>query len=74
MTYLNQTTADVQRQSGKWFHRRDDQRLVIVPKARAKKSQGAAESLKLAPASLCLLFPAFRGLFRRLISQANRLC
>lgn len=74
MTYLSQPTPDAQRESGKWLHRRDDQRLAIVPKARAKKSQGAAESLELAPASLCLLFPVFRGMFRRLISQANRLC
>lgn len=47
---------------------------LMCQKARAKKSQGAAESLELHPASLCLLFPVFKGLFRRLISQANRLC
>lgn len=39
-----------------------------------QETQGAEESPELAPASLCLLFPVFRGLFRRLISQANRLC
>lgn len=51
LTYLNQPTPDVQRQSHKWLHRRDDQRLAIVPKARAKKE--IAERSRIPWASSC---------------------